>query len=55
VTANFSMGKDPNRPPLQPADFFPSLGEAEPAAMSDDQILAVCLTMRAGRSGEKAN
>ena len=30
TTANFSMGKDPDKPPLEPADFFSTLAEEEP-------------------------
>lgn len=48
VTANFSMNKDPDRPPLEPSDFFPSLAQT-PEAMTDDQILAGCLLIVASR------
>src|ERR1035441_4743655 len=47
VSANFSMGKDPDRRALEPSDFFPSLAELEPEIMDDEQILASCELVRA--------
>jgi hypothetical protein len=36
--ANFSMGRDPDKPPLEPQDFFPWLPGAEPQEMSGEDM-----------------
>jgi len=36
------MARDPDRPPLQPNDFFPSLPVPEPEEMSVEEIKAIC-------------
>jgi len=43
TAANFSMGKDPGKPPLEPSDFFQSLAEveSEPEAMTIYEMAAV--------------
>lgn len=41
VTANFSMGKDPQKPPLQPRDFFPSLPQAPEYEQSFEEMAAI--------------
>ena len=43
TAANFSMGKDPDKPPLEPGDFFSSLAdvESEPEAMTIHEMAAV--------------
>jgi hypothetical protein len=52
VTANFSMGKDPDRPPLQPSDFFPSLAQqAEPEEMSIEAMYEIIKL--AGQTGKR--
>lgn len=40
TTANFSMNKDPDKPALEPYDFFATLEEPEPEPMSFKQIAA---------------
>jgi len=51
TAANFSMGKDPDKPPLRPQDFFPWLPEPEeePEAMDGDQMMAFIQSFRAQR------
>ena len=51
TAANFSMGKDPDRPPLTPLDFFPSLAELqgeedEVEPMSFQEIAAVMMSLK---------
>lgn len=45
------MGKDPDKPALQPSDFFASLADLEsgPDAMSDEQILGMCQLIAADK------
>ena len=50
--ANFSMARDPDRPPLQPNDLFPSLPVPEPEEMSVEEIKAVMDQIMARQNGQ---
>ena len=52
VVANFSMGKDPKTPPIQPKEFFPRLREPEPEQTFEEMaaIIHMCAAANAGKS-----
>ena len=48
------MGKDPDRPPLQPGDFFPTLAEPQHELPEEDMsIEAIWAVFKMAGTGKK--